>query len=121
MLLEELAHVALAKGNRDAVDASFDTRTEVICLQSILRSKVSSSLGDCGLVSTVYAQESVLSHALSSWRLSINACFWFCVRRSFLAGLPVGVASGASSNPGDFRFRVVMVEGGGELSRVCKR
>lgn len=59
----------------------------------------------------VYLSKNCLSHALSSCRLSINACFWFRVRHIFLTGLPVGVASAADRKSGDLRFKVSMIAG----------
>ena len=46
MLLEELAHVGLAEGHWDTVDASLKARSKIILLQCILGTKLSGSLGD---------------------------------------------------------------------------
>lgn len=52
MLLEELAHVGFAKRDGNTVDASFKAGAKVICLKSILCTKLASAFGDCRSVST---------------------------------------------------------------------
>lgn len=43
---------------------------------------------------------------LSNCKLSIKACFWLLVIRSFLGGLPVGVVTPYASSSADLRFPV---------------
>lgn len=110
MLFVEFTHVGFAQGDGDAVDASFNAGTQVISLQGILRSKLASSFRDCISIRSYNITRFLDSDALSSCKLSINACFWPCVKRNFLAGGPLGVASGAVINSGDLRFKEVMVD-----------
>lgn len=115
MFFVQFTHVRLAQRDGDTVDASFDTGTQVICLKSVLGSKLASSFSDCMVISDYKLRAMSQYHPLSSCRLSINACFWPCVKRIFLAGGPLGVASGALINSGDFRFKVAMVKIEGQL------
>ena len=111
MFVVKVAHVGLPQSDGDAVDASFNARTQVVRLQSILRPKFPGPLSNCILISNYIATQRPRFHALSSCKLSINACFWLLVKRSFLAGEgPRGVASGALRNSGDLRLRVAMME-----------
>ena len=57
MLLEELADVGLAKRDGNTVDASFQAGAKIICLKSILSTKLASTFSDCNSVSTSLLSE----------------------------------------------------------------
>lgn len=47
MFLEELAHVRFAKSHRNSVDASFESSSEVLCLEGVLCAELARSFRDC--------------------------------------------------------------------------
>lgn len=107
MSFEQLAHDFLSLRNGNPVDASFHARPKIMRLKSILSTKLASSVGDCKQVSK-FEHHGGICNALSSCKLSINACFWLCVMRIFFIGRPVGVVtSSAPVISGDLRFIAV--------------
>lgn len=47
MFLEQLTHVRFAKSHRNSVDASFESSSEVLCLEGVLCAEFAGSFRDC--------------------------------------------------------------------------
>lgn len=85
VIVRKISHLGLAQGSRNPIDAYLYTRPQTLCLEVVLCSQLACTLSDC---SNALESNSLLSHLgdwrgerylLSSWRLSMRACFWAAV------------------------------------------
>lgn len=78
MFVCELSHLGLPQRHRNAIDADFDACSKALGLEIVLRAKLPGAFGDYRRVRTAPLDAAVArrGYVLSSWRLSMSACFW---------------------------------------------
>lgn len=81
VLVREVSHLRLPQRHGNTVDAYFYAGSKTLCLEVVLRTQFSSAFSDYRRVRTKLIPPPPVRpldrhHVLSSWRLSMRACFW---------------------------------------------